>query len=48
METQNNQTTRTLLNVGLDINFTPQSAFYLALALMIPVVVFFVMRKVTR
>ena len=48
MDNQTTQTTRTLLNVGVDVNFTPLSALYLALALTLPIVVFFVMRKAMR
>lgn len=45
--TTNNNTglLNSLGSVGVDINLTPTSALYLALALILPIVVYFIMSK---
>lgn len=36
---------KAVASIGLDVNLTPLSAAYLALALIIPVIVYFIFRK---
>ncbi len=43
MNTQNNQ--QTIANIGVDVRLTWQSAAYIALALLIPIIAAFILNK---
>lgn len=45
METANKTVLGNIGNVGVDINLTAVSAFYLCVAIVIPIVVYFIIKK---